>query len=139
MKCLSIRPPWSTLIIIGIKPVENRSWCSNFRGRLLIHSSKTWDKDGAEWICAHFPALNGLIKHSVHLRGYIIGAVDMVDCVKEYLSEWFCGPYGFVFRNQFELDHEDTILYRGQLGIFEVPETVFYNQSPHLTAKLRGK
>lgn len=39
MKCLSVQNPWSYLICTGIKDVENRSWSTGYRGRLLIHSS----------------------------------------------------------------------------------------------------
>ena len=80
MKCLSVRPPWSTLIVAGrgIKPLENRTWYCKYRGLLLIHSSKTWDSSGALWIVRHRPELEGMIYHSKHLRGYIIGHVKMV-------------------------------------------------------------
>jgi hypothetical protein len=39
MKCLSVRNPWSYLICSGLKDVENRTWKTNFRGEILIHSS----------------------------------------------------------------------------------------------------
>jgi hypothetical protein len=119
MKVLSVRPPWSTLIVAGIKPVENRSWSSLYRGKLLIHSSQKWDYSGAEWICEKFPYLRGFIAHSRHLKGYIIGSVEMIACVKSYPSEWFFGPYGLIFRNPIEFDREKAIPLKGQLGIFE--------------------
>ena len=39
MKAITIRQPWASLIVHGIKDIENRSWQTNFRGRVLIHSS----------------------------------------------------------------------------------------------------
>lgn len=39
MKTLSIRCQYAYLICLGIKTVENRSWKTNYRGDLLIHSS----------------------------------------------------------------------------------------------------
>jgi hypothetical protein len=39
MKVLSVKNPISYLICSGVKTVENRSWKTNYRGRLLIHSS----------------------------------------------------------------------------------------------------
>lgn len=39
MKCLSVRNPYSYLICSGLKDVENRSWKTNYRGVILIHSS----------------------------------------------------------------------------------------------------
>jgi hypothetical protein len=36
---LSVRQPFAWLIVHGFKPYENRSWNTNFRGRLWIHAS----------------------------------------------------------------------------------------------------
>ncbi|MBV8357602.1 MAG: ASCH domain-containing protein [Deltaproteobacteria bacterium] len=40
MKTLSVRQPWTSLIVAGIKSTENRSWKTNHRGRLLIHAGR---------------------------------------------------------------------------------------------------
>ncbi|NLT68622.1 MAG: ASCH domain-containing protein [Acidobacteria bacterium] len=40
MKALSIKQPWATLIANGIKTLEVRSWKVNYRGPLVIVSSK---------------------------------------------------------------------------------------------------
>lgn len=48
MKALSLTQPWATLIAIGAKRVETRSWSTNFRGELAIHVAKgfpKWAKD----------------------------------------------------------------------------------------------
>ncbi|GHT65427.1 hypothetical protein FACS1894110_07270 [Spirochaetia bacterium] len=39
MKTLSIRQPYATLVCRGIKTVENRTWDTKYRGKLLIHAS----------------------------------------------------------------------------------------------------
>jgi hypothetical protein len=39
MKTLSIKQPHATLICAGVKRVENRTWTTDYRGRLLIHAS----------------------------------------------------------------------------------------------------
>lgn len=36
---LSVRAPFSQLICLGLKDIENRSWSTGYRGRLYIHSS----------------------------------------------------------------------------------------------------
>jgi hypothetical protein len=41
MKTISIMQPYATLIAAGVKTVENRSWQTKERGRILIHAS-TW-------------------------------------------------------------------------------------------------
>lgn len=44
MKTISIIQPWATLIMLGEKKYETRSWQREHRGELLIHSSKKIDK-----------------------------------------------------------------------------------------------
>ena len=39
MKTLSVKQPQATLICAGIKRVENRTWKTEYRGRLYIHAS----------------------------------------------------------------------------------------------------
>ena len=39
MKTLSVKQPHATLICTGVKKVENRTWKTDYRGRLLIHAS----------------------------------------------------------------------------------------------------
>jgi hypothetical protein len=39
LTCLSIPNPVSYLVCYGIKDVENRTWSTDYRGRLYIHSS----------------------------------------------------------------------------------------------------
>lgn len=41
MSYLSVRQPWAHAIVTGIKPIENRSWKTSFRGPLLIHAGKS--------------------------------------------------------------------------------------------------
>jgi hypothetical protein len=39
VKTLSVKQPYATLICAGVKRVENRTWKTDYRGRLLIHAS----------------------------------------------------------------------------------------------------
>jgi activating signal cointegrator 1 len=38
MKCLTIQQPWASLIAVGAKKFETRSWPPNHRGTLAIHA-----------------------------------------------------------------------------------------------------
>ena len=40
MKALTLYQPWATLIAIGAKKIETRSWGTNYRGPLAIHAGK---------------------------------------------------------------------------------------------------
>lgn len=39
MKVLSLLQPWATLVVMGAKKIETRSWNTKYRGPLLIHAS----------------------------------------------------------------------------------------------------
>lgn len=39
MKVLSLTEPWATLVAIGAKRIETRSWSTRYRGPLLIHAT----------------------------------------------------------------------------------------------------
>src|SRR5260221_14030305 len=39
MKTLSVMQPWATLIVLGAKRIETRSWSTSYRGPLAIHAS----------------------------------------------------------------------------------------------------
>ena len=40
-KVLSVKQPYATFICAGIKDIENRTWKTDYRGKLLIHASGT--------------------------------------------------------------------------------------------------
>lgn len=40
MKALTLWQPWATLVAIGAKRIETRSWKTSYRGRLAIHAAK---------------------------------------------------------------------------------------------------
>src|SRR6267378_3713180 len=54
MKIISIRQPWASLIVSGVKDVENRTWSTRYRGPVLIHASRTADKISDDEFQARF-------------------------------------------------------------------------------------
>jgi len=40
MKALTLTQPWATLVALGAKRIETRSWQSSYRGPLAIHAAK---------------------------------------------------------------------------------------------------
>lgn len=123
MKAISIRQPWAWLILQGGKDIENRSWATKLRGRVLIHAAKGMTHKEYEDIELRVamsidpkifvPAFDNL------KRGGIIGSVDIIDCVSQSDSPWFTGPYGFVLANA---EPMPFIPLSGRLGFFEVDE-----------------
>ena len=72
MKVLTIREPWASLIINGYKEYEFRSWKTNYRGKILIHTSSIIDKDMLD----RFKDYN-----LDYITGAIIGEAEIVDCI----------------------------------------------------------
>lgn len=93
-KALSIKQPWASLIAHGIKDIENRTWRTNFRGRIYIHASGQMVKH--EYIGDIFSKeqLNYLKENNFfeHIKNVklsaIIGEVDIVDCTINHESIW---------------------------------------------------
>ena len=48
MKALSLTQPWASLVAIGAKRIETRSWSTSYRGRVAIHASKGFPRDAKE-------------------------------------------------------------------------------------------
>jgi len=123
MKALSIRQPWAWHILNSGKDIENRSWKTNYRGRVLIHASKgignVKEFDAANEFAdriagnKYMPGVNRM------MRGGIIGSIEIIDCVTNSDSPWFMGEYGFVLRDPRPLLF---IPWKGKLGFFDIPE-----------------
>lgn len=119
---LSIRQPWATLIALGWKDVENRSWRRDnpgikFRGPFAIHAATGMTR--AEYDdCADLCSEIGFTcpAPAVLLRGGIVGVATIVDIVTEMESRWFFGPKGLVIRDARPIDF---IPVGGQLGFFD--------------------
>jgi len=126
MKALSIRQPWAWLIVNGHKDVENRSWARmpRYVGPLLIHASKGCTRAEYEEAVSYAhgvdPSINVPSLDSLD-RGGIVGRVFMEGCVDRSLSPWFFGPIGLALSRPQRLDF---IPYKGQLGFFEVPDSL---------------
>lgn len=110
MKALSIRQPWAWAIASGIKPVENRTWATQFRGDFLIHAGKKIDPEGIQFIKSLGIALPETLQ-----TGGVIGWGTIVSCVSSNKSKWFFGPFGFIIKNAEPIDF---IPLKGQLGFF---------------------
>jgi len=123
VKALTVRQPWAWAIFHAGKDVENRTWPTGFRGRLLIHAAKGCTKaeyaDAADWIGAimgrDVPPLAQIE------RGGIVGAVTVADCVSRSPSPWFVGDYGFTLTDRRPLPFVPCV---GALGLWRVPADV---------------
>lgn len=98
MKAITVKQPWASLIVHGIKDIENRTWPCPKRyigKRVLIHASASpvnmrnpssvftstqWDSLTEE---QKLLTINGVMPN-----GSIIGSVEIVGCVINHPSIW---------------------------------------------------
>lgn len=82
LKVITLIQPWATLIALGEKKIETRSWKTFYRGPLLIHAGKNIDK----YACEEYYIKGTLQEHGYSLNnlptGSIIAKVDLIDCIE---------------------------------------------------------
>lgn len=122
---LSIRQPYASFILFpcdrlpkeddpGLKDVENRSrkapdWLIG--NQLYIHAGKKLYEGYKE---NDFPFFSD---NRAYLRGYVLGIVTLVDCIKDSDSPWALSDnWHWVLSNPEPLDEPVPI--KGQLGLF---------------------
>jgi len=134
MKTLSLWQPWATLIAIGAKRFETRSWSTKHRGLLAIHAAKKWDGLLKEY-CEMEP-----FRSALHIDGQavalplgaIVAVVKLVDVHRVEGIRNSLRPYEKAFGNyadgryawQLELvkRFEKPIPMNGAQGLFEVAD-----------------
>ncbi|OLN23016.1 2-oxoglutarate dehydrogenase E1 [Domibacillus antri] len=82
MKVLSMIQPWASLFVLGEVKYETRSWKTNYRGPLAIHTSKKMDKE----VCSNEAIQLLLGKHGYTKEnlptGLIIAVCKLENCLK---------------------------------------------------------
>lgn len=95
MKTLTVKNPYAYLVCSGIKPIENRTWPTKFRGKVLIHASAkpvNMRVPSAVFLSTQWNALSFdqrvLVRSNTLTNSAIIGSVEIVDCVVNHDSIW---------------------------------------------------
>jgi hypothetical protein len=134
LKALSLIQPWATLVVLGDKQVETRSWKTDYRGRVAVHASKNFPATARAFAFAG-AAARPLARHDLDPhdlpRGAIIGTVEIVDVLPAHqvesdlteteLALGNFGPDRFAWILAYPRQIE-PIPYKGALGLFEVPD-----------------
>lgn len=114
---LTIRQPYAWLIVMGIKPVENRTWSTTYRGPLLIHAAVKPHEHSISEI-EHVYGVQ--IDRSALRFGGIVGRANLIDVVTSHRSSWFTGPFGWIMDAPIALPFRPL---RGGQGLFEAGHT----------------
>lgn len=130
MKALTICQPYPHLILLGEKPVENRTWPTRYRGPMAIHAGKSrqWlDPDDEEAAAAAGAPL---------VFGAIVAVCTLDDCLRvedieagkfderypQLRTRAHCyGPWCWVLTNVRPL--AAPVPWRGAQGLFDVDDT----------------
>jgi hypothetical protein len=120
MKALSVKNPWAWLICSGLKNVENRTWKTNYRGRILIHAPAKEDRDWYTIYPFHARAIRPNIPDDL-IFSSIIGEVDIIDCIQNSDSIWAQqNCWHWILKNAILYNQPITNV-KGKLGLWEYP------------------
>jgi activating signal cointegrator 1 len=138
MKVISLHQPWATLIAIGAKRIETRSWNTSYRGPLAIHASKEIPKYAREFAmydeeCRAALDAAGYTHYSMLPKGAIVAVCNLAQVlptfkVRELPADWWnpsekhfgnyeAGRHGFLLVDVQRLI--DPIPARGSLGLWD--------------------
>lgn len=146
MKALTLTQPWATLVAIGAKRLETRSWPTAYRGPLAIHAAKGWTKADRD-LCLTEPFKAALApwyaEHNMLPRGVVIAICDITGCFatrdEDHSSIWIeypganlrlppeepeasfgnYAPGRFAFRLENVRRQAEPVPVRGMLGLWE--------------------
>lgn len=123
MKALSIRNPWAAAILSGAKDVENRTWRPTLPVpfTIAVHAGKAFDRSTIPFLPIPSEA------DCADLAGTICGLVDVVSVHRYGSCYGTCSLWGVVQPWHWMLANPrriEPVPWRGQLGIFTVPDDV---------------
>jgi predicted transcriptional regulator len=103
MKAISVKQPWANLIASGKKTIETRLWTTDYRGDILIVSSRS---------------------PRIEPAGYALAIAQLIECrpmSKEDEMAAYCERYENAFAWVFKrIRRIQPFPVKGQLGIYEV-------------------
>ena len=120
MKAITLTQPWATLVAIGAKQIETRSWATRYRGPLAIHAAAglgpVGGRRGLVRVLCGSPFQNtlgpiygyGVMNIDAMPRGAIVARCELVDCVPTWPSwatvePWFVGARKGVGQHYYEV------------------------------------
>ncbi len=73
---LSLKQPWATLVVHGLKTIEIRRWATERHGRIYIHASKVPDSRLEAW-----KWLPDELQPAAATLGGLVGSVEITGCI----------------------------------------------------------
>lgn len=144
MRGLSLTQPWASLVALGQKAIETRSWPTSYRGEILIHAAKGFPKD-CQSLCWRDPFASALIAGGFDRaeqlpRGAVVAVARLVRIApsesfdspillpfhmaerERAFGDFSAGRYGWVLQDVRPL--KTAIPCKGALGLWTVPQVL---------------
>ena len=142
VKALTIHQPWASLIALGYKKLETRSWRTRYRGPIAIHAGKKlipvsfpMPHDFPDEISLPLGAFIGIANLSNIWGVRDMGATSPCYVTRKWLTETFGAieeVYGDLSNGRFAWDMEsvetiEPILEQGRQGLWnaEIPDEIY--------------
>lgn len=135
MKTISLWQPWATLVSIGAKQYETRSWSTKHRGLMAIHATKRLDEVQIAY-CEQEPFISVLHSKGYSIKNLPLGgilavvklmeieptekAVKLLDKNERAFGNYMAGRYAW--RLELVKKFEKPIPMNGSQGLFEVAD-----------------
>jgi hypothetical protein len=156
MKAISLHQPFSSLVGLGAKRFETRSWYTNYRGQLAIHAAKHWSEELKQifFLDPFVSALDAAgIWHPAQLpKGKIVAICSLSECFsirrdhmlgekikcpvpegnERAFGDFRPGRYAWRLENVIELP--EPIPFKGRQGFFNVPDDLIQSSLSTLRA-----
>ncbi len=131
IRALSLLQPWASLIAVGAKTMETRSWQTSYRGLLAIHASKAFPGEYRE-LCTHAPFSSALLAGGIASvnqlpTSAIVAVCMLVGCVptqglrpgepEASFGDYSPGRYAWMLKNIVRIP--EPIPARGSLGLWK--------------------
>lgn len=121
IKALTVKQPWASLIVAGIKNIENRTWRTKLRGKIYVHAGA--DYPYVDLTDEQEDPIRGDLRYNFIKRRFpisaIIGEIDVIDCVQNHPSVWAeQGVWNWVLANPVKYD-QPILNVKGKLSLWE--------------------
>ena len=138
MKALTLTQPWATLVAIGEKHFETRSWGTKNRGPVAIHAAMGFPRHARD-LCNDEPFDSTLLRHGYSgwgflPRGAVLAVCEIGDCFRTAagddgpdeqeaaFGDFSVGRYAWRLDNVRRLSN--PIVIPGHLGLWGIDDAV---------------
>jgi hypothetical protein len=136
MKAISIHQPWASLIALGEKKFETRTWKPTHQGEILIHASRTFSET-ERLLLQQEPFKTVFAKHGVKYSTDLptgvpiaLATIDKVLLAEEIIhdlsdqersfGDYRQGRYAWLLKNITRLNNPPPL--PGRQAIFDIPD-----------------